>query len=88
MWRCTPFTYIVEGMITAAVADTAVQCSQTEYVSISLSDGQTCGDYMSGYIANAGGYVLDVSSTTSCQYCSLSSTNDLLGLFGLSYSHV
>jgi len=44
MWRCTPFTYIVEGMITAAVADAEITCSATEYVSIALPSGQTCGN--------------------------------------------
>lgn len=87
MWRCTPFTYIVEGMITAAVADAEITCSATEYVSIALPGGQTCGNYMSQFISTVGGYVLDSSSTDSCSYCAYRSTNEFLGLFGLKYSH-
>ncbi|ODN86312.1 ATP-binding cassette, subfamily G (WHITE), member 2, PDR [Cryptococcus wingfieldii CBS 7118] len=87
LYRVSPFTYITEGMLAVAVANTNVVCATQELLSFSPPSGQTCGDYMGTYISAAGGYLLDASATDACQYCTLDSTNTFLAQFKIYYSH-
>lgn len=87
MWRVSPVTYLVEGMITAAVANTRVICAQQEYLKLSPPDGQSCLEYLEPYMRVAGGYLEDENATTNCSFCQIATSNDFLALFGLDYSH-
>lgn len=87
MYRLSPFTYIVGGMIPTGVARTAVECSVAELVTFSAPSGSTCGEYMSAFIENmGGGYLVDPDSTGECNFCSASTTDQLLAQFGISYA--
>ena len=87
MYRVSPFTYFVEGILGTAVANTPVVCGSDEYQVFSPPSGQTCGNYMAPYISAAGGYLLDETATSNCQYCQLSDTNVFLTSFGIKYSN-
>lgn len=78
MYRCNPFTYLVQGMLSTGLANTNVRCSESEYVKFNPSVGETCGAYMADYIKQAGGYLKDASATANCQFCALDSTNTFL----------
>lgn len=56
-------------MLTTAVANTAVVCSDIELLHFSPTAGETCGTYMAGYMAKAGGYLIDEASTSACEFC-------------------
>lgn len=87
MYRVSPFTYFVEGMLGVAVAGTTVQCSDIEYLQFEPTNGQTCQAYMAPYIQTAGGYLRDPSATSSCEFCSLESTDTFLVSFGINYGN-
>ncbi|OCF39347.1 ATP-binding cassette transporter [Kwoniella heveanensis CBS 569] len=87
MYRVSPFTYLVEGMLSVAVADTSVVCSTVEYLHFDPPSGDTCGSYMADYIGVAGGYLLDPSAQSGCQFCALESTNTFLESFNIKYSN-
>lgn len=78
MYRVSPFTYLVSGMLSTALANTEVVCSDNEYVTFQPISGQTCGEYMDPYISVAGGYLLDRNATDQCTYCSIGDTNVFL----------
>lgn len=86
MYRCNPFTYLVQGMLSTGLANTNVVCALNEYLHFSPALGQTCGEYMKNYIDLAGGYLLDESATDTCEFCVLSSTNTFLDLVNAVYS--
>ncbi|KAF1353963.1 ABC-2 type transporter-domain-containing protein [Delphinella strobiligena] len=86
MYRVSPFTYLVEGMLSTAVANTAVECAANEYLKFSARNGQTCGEYMTDYIATYGGYLKD-NATSTCEYCSIADTNVFLSAVSASYDH-
>ena len=88
MYRVSPFTYLVEGMLSVGIANTSVQCADNEFVTFSPPSGQTCGQYMKPYIRQAGGYLQDHSATDSCNFCTFDQTNFFLGGLGLSYGNV
>ncbi|KAH7133701.1 ABC-2 type transporter-domain-containing protein [Dactylonectria macrodidyma] len=78
LYRVSPFNYLMSAMLSTGLANADVTCSSNEYVKFAPLDGQTCGEYMKDYISATGGYLLDESSTTSCDYCTISSTNTFL----------
>ena len=87
MYRVSPFTYLVDGMLSTGLANTQVVCSGIEYVRFNPANGLTCGEYMAPYIAALGGYVRDPNATTQCEFCPISDTNVFLATVASSYSH-
>lgn len=85
MYRISPFTYIVGGMIPTGVAMAPIECSTQELVTFTPPSGSTCAEYMSTFLDNVGGYLTDPGSTDECNYCSASTTDELLAQFGISY---
>ncbi|KAK0921097.1 Multidrug resistance protein [Friedmanniomyces endolithicus] len=88
MYRVSPFTYLVEGMLSVGVANTQVACAANEFVTFRPPAGQTCSAYMQQYISAAGGYLQDPSATSECNYCTYSDTNVFLRAVSANYAHV
>ena len=80
MYHVSPFTYLVSGMLSTAVANTKVICADNEYLHFNTTDGLSCYDYMKPYSidAGAGGYLTNPNATLNCNFCPMSSTNDFL----------
>ncbi|KKK23081.1 hypothetical protein P175DRAFT_0555133 [Aspergillus ochraceoroseus IBT 24754] len=85
MYRVSPFTYYVGGLSSAALHGRPVVCSQDELSVFNPPSGQTCGEYMSKYLDLAGGSLYNPNATSSCEYCSMSSADDYLGLREIYY---
>lgn len=83
MYRLSPLTYIIGGMLGAAISDAEVTCANVEFASFSTPNNESCGSYAKRMIEERGGYILDPESTTNCQYCPISSTNQFLGRFAV-----
>lgn len=87
MYRVSPFTYFVEALLAVGIANTNVVCATNELLHFNPPSGQTCGDYMAAYVAEAGGYIANPGATTACDFCAISSTNTFLAGVASSYSH-
>ncbi|KAI9744799.1 MAG: hypothetical protein M1818_001724 [Claussenomyces sp. TS43310] len=87
MYRVSPFTYIVDGMLSVGLANTRVVCAAYEFVTFEPPTGETCIEYMSPYIGMAGGYLKDENATTNCEFCTVSLTNTYLTQVSSNYSH-
>lgn len=55
-------------MLTTAVGNTNVICSDIELLHFEPSSG-TCGDYMAQYKDLYGGYLVDEAATSGCEFC-------------------
>ncbi|KAF1950929.1 putative multidrug resistance ABC transporter [Byssothecium circinans] len=88
MYRVSPFTYMVSGMLSIGVANTNVVCALNELLHFEPTGGRTCGEYMAPYIAMAGGYVQDENATSNCEFCAMGDTNVFLGAVHAEYSNV
>lgn len=86
MYRVSPFTYLISAMLSTAVANTNVVCATNELLHFAPAAGQTCGQYMAGYIRFAGGYLQDPGATAQCSFCPLDSTNTFLTAVSSDYS--
>jgi ATP-binding cassette subfamily G (WHITE) protein 2 (PDR) len=78
MYHVSPFTYFMQGILSATLADNKVTCSSKELVRFSPPANSTCGEYMNPYISAAGGYLVEPNASRDCQFCSLSETNAFL----------
>lgn len=86
MYRCNPFTYMIQGMLSAGLANNDIRCADRELVRFAPPSGQTCGQYMQTFIENAGGYLVDESATQECGFCVMDSTNTFLNSVEAKYS--
>ena len=73
MYRCNPFTYLVQAILSTALANTNVVCADREYVQINPPTGQTCNEFMDAFVAMAGGYT--TTKGDECLYCPMNETN-------------
>ncbi|OWP04280.1 hypothetical protein B2J93_9348 [Marssonina coronariae] len=89
MYRVSPFTYLVDGMLSVGLANTRVVCSATELRRFMPPAGQTCGAYMQTWISERlkGGYVENPDADGECLYCGLDNTNQFLDTLSSSYDH-
>ncbi|KAI1740240.1 putative ABC multidrug transporter [Xylaria scruposa] len=89
MYRVSPQTYLMNGLILAGLAGTEIACSATEALQIDMlpSNATSCGSYLEEYVTTHGGYVINPEAVAGCQYCPLSSTNDFLAGLGMQTDH-
>jgi len=85
MYRVSPFTYLVSGMMSTGLANTAVVCADIEYLHFDPPSGETCASYLAPYIASAGGYLPNENATSDCNFCTLADTNAFLASVSSKY---
>ncbi|CAI5758794.1 unnamed protein product [Candida verbasci] len=85
MYRCNPFTYLIQAIMATGLANTNVHCSKYELLSIQPPSGTSCEDYLGQYIKTAGGY-FENGVNGSCQFCQMSGTNAFLDSVNAVYS--
>ncbi|KAF9764062.1 hypothetical protein IL306_002905 [Fusarium sp. DS 682] len=88
MYRVNPFTYVVEGFLGTTLANAPVTCAKNEILQFKPANG-TCEEFLSDYMANMGGYLVDESggSTTECQYCPMADTNAFLKTINVNFDN-
>ncbi|KAL4812296.1 ABC-2 type transporter-domain-containing protein [Aspergillus spinulosporus] len=86
MYRVSPATYLVGGIMSNAVANSDVTCADREILRMAPIGNLTCNEFLAPYIDVAGGLVLNPISQSICEYCPLATTNEFLDRFQISYS--
>jgi len=86
MYRLSPFTYLLSGLLSTGLANNKIVCSSIEYVTFNPPPNQTCGRYMQDYIATSGGYLTNAAATKNCNFCTASDTNVYLASLSSQYS--
>ncbi|KAF9000473.1 ABC-2 type transporter-domain-containing protein [Cyathus striatus] len=87
MYRVSPFTYLIDAMLSVGVGNAPAFCSDIEVQHFNPPSGQSCGQYMSPYIEFAGGTLANPNATSDCQFCGITSTNQYLDSIHSSYDH-
>ncbi|KAH7396729.1 ABC-2 type transporter-domain-containing protein [Phaeosphaeria sp. MPI-PUGE-AT-0046c] len=85
MYRLSPFTYLVSGMLSVGIANSFVTCADRELVKFEPANGATCGKYMEAYQKVLGGQLVDPNATSNCQFCSIQDTNVFLASISSDY---
>lgn len=86
MYRVSPFTYLVSGLLSTGLANSKVYCAQREFVVFNPPQGETCGQYLSAYRDTFGGYIANPNATINCNYCTMDDTNIFLASLSSNYS--
>ncbi|KAA8642482.1 hypothetical protein EYZ11_001053 [Aspergillus tanneri] len=82
MYYLDPFTYLVGGLLGEVLWDVKVKCRPEELVHFSAPSGQTCGDYVSRFLADGTGSVVN-SNTTDCAFCKYSTGAEYAKTFNM-----
>jgi pleiotropic drug resistance (PDR) family protein len=88
MYRLSPFTYMVSGMLSIGLANSVVECAQNELIHFNPRPNQTCGEYIADWKALAGGKMHNPEATENCNFCAVEDTNVFLASISSSYSTV
>lgn len=80
MYRVSPFTYWIGGMVATELHAREVSCGPAEMSVFNPPAGQSCGDYMAAYLrAGAPGQLQNPGATENCSYCPLTVADQFLG---------
>ncbi|KAH0215296.1 putative ABC multidrug transporter, partial [Aureobasidium melanogenum] len=88
MYRVSPFTYWVGGIVAAQLHGKPVICSNVETSVFQPPAGQTCGQYLARYLETSPGYLQNPNANADCAYCALSNAGELLAGSNIYYSQV
>lgn len=84
MYRVSPFTYLISGMLSTAVGGASVHCSDAELLTVNPPAGQTCAEYLDPFVSELGGALLNGVATADCHMCPISSTDAFLAGLNIS----
>nr|A0A1V0QSE4.1 RecName: Full=ABC-type transporter eriD; AltName: Full=Erinacine biosynthesis cluster protein D [Hericium erinaceus]ARE72241.1 ABC-transporter [Hericium erinaceus] len=87
MYRLSPFTYLVEAMVSVGVANAPAFCSDIEVRHFEPPSGETCGQYLQQYMSVNDGSLANPNATADCQFCQQTTTNSFLTGIHSSYAH-
>ncbi|KAJ2724461.1 ATP-binding cassette transporter snq2 [Coemansia sp. Benny D115] len=87
MYWLSPYTYFIESVITNDLHETPIRCKSREFFSFTPADGQTCGQFAGSWLSSASGYIRDMASTTSCEYCPYRNGDEYYRNLNWSFTH-
>lgn len=90
MYRISPVTYLMGGMIKAGLANSPLNCASIDLLRIPLPSqngtSSSCGSYLEEYMSTAGGQVLNPNTNVvgeDCVFCAVTDTNVALQSMGI-----
>lgn len=87
LYQLDPFTRLISGMVTTALHELPVKCTQAELNTFTAPDGQTCGEYMQPFFSRGGlGYIAD-NATSACEYCAYAVGDQYYEQLGMSFDN-
>ncbi|KAL8874372.1 MAG: hypothetical protein Q9174_000271 [Haloplaca sp. 1 TL-2023] len=86
MYRVSPFTYLVSGMLSTGLSNVEVECSEVEYLTFNPTPPNTCIEYLQPFIDAAGGYVQNEEATSDCRFCTIRDSDVYLTQLSSEYS--
>lgn len=78
MYRASPFTYWISGIVSTMLHGRKVECSAKETQIFDPRSGQTCGTYLSPLAGQAPGVLQNPEATSDCRYCSVQVADQFL----------
>lgn len=85
MYYLSPFRYLLEGLLGAAVHNRPVVCASDEFARFPPPPGQTCQSYTRDFIARSGGYVQN-GANGLCEFCQFATGDEYAKGFNVFYN--
>ncbi|KAI2466883.1 ABC-2 type transporter-domain-containing protein [Annulohypoxylon bovei var. microspora] len=88
LYQLDPFTRLIGGTVTTALADLPVICEAGELNTFTAPENQTCGEYMDAFfnLEKGAGYLLD-NATSVCEYCAYKVGNQFYEPLGFTFDN-
>ncbi|WKT53988.1 AAA ATPase domain [Fusarium oxysporum f. sp. vasinfectum] len=86
MYRVSPFTYWIGGIVSTALHGRQITCSEKETSEFNPPSGSTCGEYLEPLLKEAPGTLQNPNATEQCRYCSVSTADQYLAAFQIYWS--
>ncbi|KAF4947363.1 hypothetical protein FSARC_13984 [Fusarium sarcochroum] len=86
MYRVSPFTYWVAGIVSTELGGRAISCSVDETSIFDPPTNRTCGEYLADFLRTAPGQLQNPDATEQCQYCSLTNADQFMAGSNIYYS--
>lgn len=88
MYRLSPYTYLIKGLLGQAIGRSTINCAEVELVQVNPPAGQTCESFLTPFINASGGYMTNPDATTGCEFCSFRTTDQFLSSsFNIQWEH-
>ncbi|ETN41231.1 uncharacterized protein HMPREF1541_03166 [Cyphellophora europaea CBS 101466] len=87
MYWLTPFHYLLEAFLGAAIHDQPVVCKPSEFARFAAPPGQTCDSYVGPFIEQAGGYV-QTGEDGLCEFCQYANGDEFGRGFSVYYDNI
>ncbi|KAK7421621.1 ATP-binding cassette transporter snq2 [Neonectria punicea] len=87
MYWLSPFHYLLEAFLGAAIHDQDVKCKPNELARFSPPPNQSCDEYVAAYIEQAGGYV-QTGARGVCEFCQYATGDDFGRGFSVYYRNI
>ncbi|KAG5941673.1 hypothetical protein E4U53_007373 [Claviceps sorghi] len=78
MYRVSPFTYWISGIVSTELHGRAIDCSENEMNVFDPPPGKTCGAYLQPLLSQGPGHLKNPEATSQCQYCGVSNADQIL----------
>ncbi|KAI2473412.1 ABC-2 type transporter [Annulohypoxylon bovei var. microspora] len=89
MYWLTPFHYLMEAFLATIIHKQPVECKDDEYSRFKPPPNQTCKDYTSSYVEQAGGYAQPIADADGyCQYCQYKNGDEFGKQFSVYYENI
>ncbi|KAM5346289.1 hypothetical protein ACJ41O_009294 [Fusarium nematophilum] len=78
MYRVSPFTYWISGIVATVLHGRPVECSARETSTFDPPSGQSCQEYLEPMLSSAPGWLQNPDATEQCQYCAFRNADQYL----------
>lgn len=78
MYRVSPFTYWIGGIVSTLVHERQIKCSAAEMLVFDPPQGASCAEYLQPLAGKAAGTLMNPGATKACEYCSVSVADQFL----------
>jgi ABC-type multidrug transport system permease subunit len=85
MYYLSPYTWLIGGMMSAAVHSVPINCATKEISHFSPPSGQTCSEY-AGAFARVRGRLLNPDAIADCMYCRYANSDEYLRTLNINYN--
>lgn len=86
MYRLSPFTYWIGGIVGTELHGRAINCSERETNIFDPPQGMTCGQYLQPMLSKAPGKLQNPEATSQCRYCTVQNADQIIGASGIFWS--
>lgn len=87
MYWLSPFHYLLEAMLGAAIHKQPVQCMENEFARFEAPPNMSCQEYVQPTIQQAGGYV-QTGADGLCEFCQYATGDEFGRSFSVYYSNI